>query len=51
MNGDIFKIISLKFVLIVSMAEAADMVEVHVPAEDTEMECYRPTLVLLRTLM
>ena len=51
MNGYIFQIISLKFLLIISVAEAADLVEVHVLEKDPTLECYRFSLVFLRTLM
>ena len=51
MNGDTFQIIYIKFLLIVSVAEAVDVVEVHALAEDPALECYRFALVLLRTLM
>ena len=51
MNGDTFQIITLKFLLSVSVAEATDVVEVHALAEDMELECYRPASVFLRTLM
>ena len=40
MNGDTFQIIALKFLLIVSVAEAADMVKVHALTEDLELDCY-----------
>ena len=43
--------IPLKSLLIVSVAEAADVVEVHVLAEDPVLEYYITVLVLLRTLM
>ena len=51
MNGDTFKIIPLKFLLIVSVAEAADAVEVHALVEDPALECYRSALVLIITMM
>ena len=51
MNGDTFKIISLKSPLIVSMAEVADMVEGHTLAEDPALECYRSALIFIKTLM
>ena len=44
MNGDIFKKIAFKLILIVSVAEAAeavDVVEVNVLAEDSSLDCYR----------
>ena len=51
MNGDTFQIISLKFLLIVSMVEAADVVEVHELAEYQVLYCYISALVLIRTLI
>ena len=51
MNGDIFQIISLVFLLIVSVAEAAYMFEVHVMVEYPALDRYRSALVFLRTLM
>ena len=51
MNEDTFIIISLKLHLIMSMAEAVDVVEVHALAEDPALDCYRSTLVLFRILM
>ena len=45
MNGDTFQIISLKLPPIMSVAEVADVVEVHTIAEDLDLECYRSTLV------
>ena len=51
MNGNKFQDISLKLVMIVYVAEAADMAEVHKLEEDPALECYRSTLVLLRTLI
>ena len=48
--GHISKI-SLKFLLIVSMEEVVGVVEVHALAEDPALNCYRPALVLPRTLM
>ena len=51
MNGDIFKIISLKFLLIVSVAETIEVVEVHTLAGDPALEYYRSTLVFIITLM
>ena len=50
-NGDTFQMISLKLLLIVSVEEAADVVEVNALAEDTALDCYRSLLVLLRILM
>ena len=51
MNGDTFQIISLKLLLILSVSEAADVVEVHALAEDLALDCYRSVLVLLRKIM
>ena len=51
MNGYIFKIIALAFLLIVSAAEAAHVVEVDILAEDSALNCYIPALVLIITLM
>ena len=51
MNGDTFHIISLKFLLIVYVEEAADVVEVHALAENLALDCYRSALVFPRTLM
>ena len=51
MNGDTFQIIALRFLLIVSVAEAVDVVEVHALPEDPALDCYRSAFVLLRTLM
>ena len=51
MNGEIFQIIFLKFLLIVSVAEEADVVEVHALEEDPALDCYRSALVFLGTLM
>ena len=51
MNGDTFQIISLKFLLIMSMTEAADEVEVHAMAEDPSLDCYISAIGLLITLM
>ena len=51
MNGDTFQIIALRFLLIVSMAEAADVVEVRAMAEDPALDCYRSAFVLLITTM
>ena len=50
-NGDIFKVIDIKFLLIASVAEAEDVVEVHTLAEDPALDCYRYVLVLLVTPM
>ena len=50
-NGDIFKVIDIKFLLIASVTEAEDVVEVHTVAEDMELDCYSPTLVFIITLM
>ena len=50
-NGDTFQIITLKLLLIVSVAEAADVVEVHALAEDLALDCYRHALVFLIALM
>ena len=38
MNGGIFQITALKFLLTVSIAEAVEVVGVHVLAEDTALE-------------
>ena len=51
MNGERFQNISLKFLLIVSMAEDPDVVELHALAEDLALDCYRSVLLFLRTLM
>ena len=51
MNGDTLQIIELKLLLIVSVAEAVDVVEVHKLVEDPALDCYISTLVLFRTLM
>ena len=51
MNEDTFQILSLRLLLIVSVAEAEDVVEVHTVAEDMELDCYSPTLVFIITLM
>ena len=51
MNEYKYKIFPLKFLLIVSVAEAANVVEVHTLAEDMELEYYRSALIFLRTLM
>ena len=51
MNGDTLQIIALKFLLIMSVAEASDVVEVHALEEDTELDCYISALFLIRTLM
>ena len=51
MNGDTFQIIYLRLLLIMSVAEAADVVEVHALAEDTALEYYISALVFLITLM
>ena len=50
-NGDTFQIIALKFLLIVSTKEAADVVEVNSRAEDPELECYIFALVFLITMV
>ena len=44
-NGDTFQMIPLKLLLIVSVEEAADVVEVNALAEDTALDCYRSLLV------
>ena len=51
MNGNTFQIIALKFLLIVSVADAAGVLEVHALAEDPALDCYRSALVLIRALM
>ena len=51
MNGDKFQIIDIKFLLIVSVSDEADVVEVHTLVEDPELDCYRLALVLIRTMM
>ena len=51
MNKDTFQILSLRILLIVSVSEAEDVVEVHTVAEDLELDCYMPTLVFIITLM
>ena len=51
MNWDKFKIIPLRLLLILSVTDAVDVVEVHALAEDMALDCYRPALVFLRTLM
>ena len=51
MNGDTFQIISLKLLLILSVSEAADVVELHALAEDLALDCYRSVFVLLRKIM
>ena len=51
MNGGIFQITALKFLLTVSIAEAVEVVGVHVLAEYPALECYISALVLLSTLM
>ena len=48
MNGETFQIVSLGFLLIVSVVETADMVEVHTLEEDLVMYCYRSVLVFLK---
>ena len=51
MNGDTFKIIDLKFLLIVSVAEAAEVVEVHALAEYPAQDYYKPALIFIITLV
>ena len=51
MNGDIFQIISHKFLLIVSVLEGEDVVEVHVLVNDPALYCYILQLVLFSMLM
>ena len=51
MNGNILQMISLRFLLIVSVAESDDVLEVHVLAEAPELDCYISVLVFLSTLM
>ena len=41
MNGDIFQIIDPKLLLIVSVVESLDVVEVHILAEDLALDCFR----------
>ena len=43
-NGNIYIIIAIKLLLIVYVAEAADVVEVHILAEDMALDCYRSVL-------
>ena len=50
MNGNKFQTIDLKYLLIVSMLEAVDVVEVHALVEDPALDCYRTALFLLRNL-
>ena len=51
MNEDTFQILSLRLLLIVSVAEAEDVVEVHILAEDPILKCYISALVILITVM
>ena len=51
MNGDTLQIISLRFLLIMSVAEASDVVEVYALAEDVALDCYIPACVLIRIPM
>ena len=51
MGGNIFQIIPLKLILIVSVAEAEDVVEVHILAEYPILKCYISALVILITVM
>ena len=50
-NGEIFHRIPFKLLLVVSVPEAEEVVEVNALAEDPELECYRPTLSFFSTLM
>ena len=43
--------ISLKLLMIVSVAETVDVVEVHTQTEYQALDCYIYALVLLKTLM
>ena len=51
MKGETFQIIDLTLLLIVSMAEEADVVVVHALAEDTVLDCYISALFFIRTLI
>ena len=50
MNGYIFQLIAPKFLLIMSVSETEDVVEVHALAEDLALDCYKSALVFFITL-
>ena len=51
MNGDISQIIALKFLMIVYVTEAVEVVEVHTLAEYPTLDCYISVFFLLSMLM